>query len=61
MESNEYKGMKVDFSYFVRMALQNNMAWKKLAMILNDNFSRHCIMLVHCEHFSNEISAYGLE
>ena len=36
MESNEYKGTNVDFSYFVRMALQNNMAWKTLAMILKD-------------------------
>ena len=33
MESNVYK---TDFSYFVRMALQDNMAWKSLAMILKD-------------------------
>ena len=33
MESNVYK---TDFSYFVRMALQDNMAWKSLSMILKD-------------------------
>ena len=33
MESNTYK---TDFSYFVRMALKNDMAWKTLAIILKD-------------------------
>ena len=36
MESNINKGTKTDFSYFVRMALQDNLAWKSLAMILKD-------------------------
>ena len=36
MESNVYNGTKIDFSYFIRMALQDNMAWKTLAMILKD-------------------------
>ena len=36
MESKEYKGTKIDFSYFVGMALQNNMAWKTLAIILKE-------------------------
>ena len=56
MESNEYKGTKVDFSYFVRMALQNNMAWNTLAMILKDlaptlNETREiiCILLKELE------------
>ena len=29
-------GTKTDFLYFVRMALQDNIAWKSLAMILKD-------------------------
>ena len=33
MEPNTYK---TDFSYFVRMALKNDMPWKTLAMILMD-------------------------
>ena len=36
MESNVYNGTKTDFSYFVRMALQDSLAWKSLAMILKD-------------------------
>ena len=36
MESNVYNGTKTDFSYFIRMALQDNIAWKSLAMILKD-------------------------
>ena len=36
MESNVYNGTKTDFSYFIRMAVQNNIAWKSLAMILKD-------------------------
>ena len=36
MESNVYNGTKTDFSYFVRMALQKNIPWESLAMILKD-------------------------
>ena len=36
MESIQYKVTKIDFSYFVGMALQNNMAWKTLAIILKE-------------------------
>ena len=36
MESNVYNGTKTDFSYFVRMALQKNIPWKSLSMILKD-------------------------
>ena len=33
MEPDTYK---TDFSYFVRMALKNDMPWKTLAIILKD-------------------------
>ena len=36
MESNVYNGTKTDFSYFIRMALQDNMPWKTLTMLLKD-------------------------
>ena len=36
MESKECKGNKIDFSYFVGMTLQNDMAWKTLAIILKE-------------------------
>ena len=36
MESNIYNGTKTDFSYFVRMALKDNMPWKTLTILLQD-------------------------
>ena len=36
MESNIYNGTKTDFSYFVRMALEDNMPWKTLTILLKD-------------------------
>ena len=36
MESKEYKGTKIDFSYFIGMTLQNNMAWDTLAIIMKE-------------------------
>ena len=37
MDSNVHKGTRIEFSYFVSMALQNNMSWKTLAILLKDH------------------------
>ena len=56
MDSIEYNGIKVEFSYFVKMALQYNMPWKTLTMLLKDlaptlNETREviCILLKELE------------